>query len=55
MRFRKSLTRLMLAMGLVFTLSAWVQQQPFAEEQVSNTVRTGLGDGSRGLTQTIAF
>ena len=29
MRFRKTLTFLMLAMGLVFALSAWAQQKPF--------------------------
>ena len=29
MRFRKALTLLMLAMGLVFTLSAWAQQEAF--------------------------
>ena len=46
MRFRKTLTFLMLATGLVFALSAWAQQKPFTQEQVSNMVRDGLGDES---------
>jgi tetratricopeptide (TPR) repeat protein len=40
------LTFLMLAMGLVFALSAWAQQKPYTQEQVSNMVRAGLGDES---------
>ena len=56
MRFRKTLTFLILAMGLAFALSAWAQQKdvapgfspahPFTQEQVSNMVRAGLGDES---------
>ncbi len=46
MRFRKTLTLLMLAIGLVFALSAWAQQKPFTKEQVSNMVRDGFGDES---------
>jgi hypothetical protein len=46
MRFRKPLTLLMLAMGLVFALSAWAQQKPFTRDQVQGLVRDGLGDDS---------
>jgi tetratricopeptide (TPR) repeat protein len=46
MRFRKTLTLLVLAIGLVFALSAVAQQKPFTQEQVSNMVRAGLGDES---------
>ena len=46
MRFRKMLTILMLAMGLVLALSAWAQQKPFTREQVRGLVRDGLGDES---------
>jgi len=46
MRFLKTLTFIILAMGLVFALSAWAQQKPFTQEQVSNMVRAGLGDDS---------
>ena len=46
MRFRKTLTLLMLAMGLVFALSAWAQQKPFTRDQVQGLVRDGLGDES---------
>ena len=46
MRFRRSLAFLTLATGLVFALSAWAQQKPFTQEQVSNMVRAGLGDES---------
>jgi len=46
MRFRKTLTLLMLAMGLVFTLSAWAQQKPLTKDQVKSLVRSGLGDES---------
>ena len=34
MRFRKTLTFLILVTGLVFALSAWAQQKPFTQEQV---------------------
>src|SRR5208282_4745174 len=44
MRFQKTLTLIMLAMGLVFALSAWAQQRPFTREQVEGLVRDGLGD-----------
>jgi tetratricopeptide (TPR) repeat protein len=46
MRFRKTLAFLILAMGLVFTLSAWAQEKPFTMEQVVNMVRAGLGNDS---------
>jgi tetratricopeptide (TPR) repeat protein len=46
MRFRKTLTLLMLAMGLIFALSAWAQQKPLTEDQVQSLVRSGLGDES---------
>ena len=46
MRFRKTLTLLMLAMGLVFALSAWAQQKPFTQEQISSMVRDGFWDES---------
>jgi hypothetical protein len=44
MRFRKTLTLLMLAIGLVLALPAWAQQKPFTRDQVSNMVSDGLGD-----------
>jgi tetratricopeptide (TPR) repeat protein len=37
----------MLAMGLVFALSAWGQQKPFTRDQVQGLVRERLGDESR--------
>ncbi|HMD84529.1 MAG TPA: tetratricopeptide repeat protein [Terriglobia bacterium] len=46
MRFRKTLTFLILATGLVFALPARAQQKPFTQEQVSNMVRDGFGDES---------
>jgi tetratricopeptide (TPR) repeat protein len=56
MGFRKTLTFLIMAMGLAFALSAWAQQKPvapgfspahpFTQNQVSNMVRAGLGDDS---------
>ena len=46
MRFQKTLTLLMLAMGLVFALSAWAQQKPLTRDQVQGLVRDGLGDES---------
>ncbi len=46
MRFRKTLTILMLATGLVFALSAWAQQRPLTQDQVQGLVRSGLGDES---------
>jgi hypothetical protein len=44
MRFRKTLTRVLLAMGLVVALSAWAQQKTFTRDQVQGLVRDGLGD-----------
>ena len=44
MRFRKTLTFLILAMGLVLTLSAWAQEKPFTMDQVVSMVRAGLGN-----------
>jgi Flp pilus assembly protein TadD len=46
MRFRKTLTLLMLVMGLVFALSAWAEQKPFTRDHVQGLVRDGLGDES---------
>jgi len=46
MRFQKTLTLLMLAIGLVLALSAWAQQKPFTRDQVQDLVRDGLGDES---------
>jgi hypothetical protein len=46
MRFRKTLTLLMLAMGLVLALPAWAQQKPLTQDQVQSLVRSGLGDES---------
>jgi hypothetical protein len=46
MRFRKTLTLLTLAMGLVFALPAWAQQKPLTRDQVQGLVRDGLGDES---------
>ena len=46
MRFRKTLTLLLLAIGLVFALSARAQQKPFTRDQVQALVRDGLGDES---------
>jgi len=56
MRFRKTLTFLIMAMALAFALAAWAQQKPvapgfspakpFTQEQVSNMVRDGFGDES---------
>ena len=34
MRFHKTLTFLILAMGLVFALPAWAQQKPLTQDQV---------------------
>jgi len=36
----------MMAMGLVFALSAWAQQKPLTQDQVQSLVRSGLGDES---------
>ena len=46
MRLRKTLTLLILAMGLVFALPAWAQQKPFTRDQVQGLVRDGLGEES---------
>ena len=46
MRFRGTLTFFILVTGLGFALSAWSQQKPFTQEQVSNMVRDGFGDES---------
>jgi tetratricopeptide (TPR) repeat protein len=54
MRFRKALTFLMLAMGLVFARCAWAQQKPpLTQEQVQGLVRNGLGDetGAKAIEQ----
>jgi len=52
MRFRKTLTLLMLAMGLVLGPSAWGQQEPFTRDQVQGLVRDGLGDESGAKLNT---
>jgi tetratricopeptide (TPR) repeat protein len=46
MRFQRTLTLLMLAMGLLFALPARAQQKPFTRDQVQGLVRDGLGDES---------
>src|SRR5271157_5712818 len=46
MKLRKALTLIMLAMGLVFALSAWAQEKPFTEQQVLDMVKAGLGNDS---------
>jgi hypothetical protein len=46
MRFGKTLTLLLLAMAVIFALSAWAQQKPFTQDQVQSLVRDGLGDES---------
>jgi len=46
MRFQKTPTIFLLAMGLVFALPTWAQEKPFTQEQVSNMVRDGFGDES---------
>jgi tetratricopeptide (TPR) repeat protein len=46
MRFRKTLTLLMLMMGLVFALPTWAQQKPLTQDQVQSLLRSGLGDES---------
>ena len=45
-RFRKTLTFLMLVTGLVLAPSAWAKQKPFTQEQISSMVRDGFGDES---------
>ena len=52
MRFRKTLTLLMLAMGLVFALSAWTQQKPFTRDQVQGLVQHG-SERSRACSTSI--
>ena len=53
MRFRKTLTFLILATGLVFTLSGWAQQKPLTQDQVQSLVHSGLGDetGAKAIEQ----
>jgi tetratricopeptide (TPR) repeat protein len=46
MRFRKTVTLLLLVVGLVFALSVWAQEKPFTMDQVENMVRAGLGNDS---------
>jgi tetratricopeptide (TPR) repeat protein len=46
MRFCKTLILLTLVMGSACALSAWAQQKPFTQEQISNMVRDGFGDES---------
>jgi hypothetical protein len=53
MRFRTTLTFLILATTSVFALSAWAQQKLFTQERVSNMVRDGFGDetGAKAIEQ----
>jgi len=44
MKFRRTLTLIVLAMGLVFAPSAWTQDKPFTQQQVLDMVRAGLGN-----------
>jgi hypothetical protein len=46
MRFRKTLTFLILATALIVAPFAWSQQKPFTQEQVVSMVRDGFGDES---------
>jgi len=46
MRFCKTLTVLMLVMGLAFAQCAWAQQKPLTQDQVQGLVRSGLADES---------
>ena len=47
MRFRKTLARVLLAMGLAVALSAWAQQKPFTRDQVQGLVRETDSETSR--------
>jgi tetratricopeptide (TPR) repeat protein len=46
MKLRNALTLIMLAIALVFALSAWAQEKPFTEQQVLDMVKAGLGNDS---------
>ena len=46
MRFRKTLSFLLLTTAFILPVTAWAQQKPFTQEQVSNIVRDGFGDDS---------
>jgi hypothetical protein len=46
MGFRKTLTFLMLAAGLVFALSRWAQLKTIMRDQLRGSVRAGLADAS---------
>ncbi len=46
MKFRKSLTLILLAISLVFAPAAWTQEKPFTQQQVLDMVRAGLGNDS---------
>jgi tetratricopeptide (TPR) repeat protein len=46
MKFRRALTFLMLAMGLVFAPCTWAQQKPLTQDQILGLVHNGLGDDS---------
>jgi hypothetical protein len=46
MRFRKALTFLILATGLVLALPPWARQKPLTQDQVQNPVYSGLGEES---------
>lgn len=46
MSFRRTLTLLILAQGIVSALSAWAEQKPVTREQVTSMIRADLGDDS---------
>lgn len=44
MKYRRTLTFIMLAMGLMLLPRAWAQEKPFTQQQVLDMVRAGLGN-----------
>ena len=44
MKLRKTLTLIMLAMGLAIAPSAWTQDKPFTQQEVLDMVKAGLGN-----------
>lgn len=53
MRFLNTLTFLILTAGMVVAPSAWAQQKPFTQEQITNMVQAGLGEetGAKAIEQ----
>ena len=53
MRFLKRLVFLIPVTGLIFALSAWVQQTPLTQAQVQSLLRSGLGNetGAKAIEQ----